>query len=538
MPSFQSSKSLAGMLVVIMEKKTCVHHMEFIIVGGLAVVGYIFSQQSPVVDSKYTDVPAPPNSVVAPPDAVPTTELDVYDRAQAEKRWKEALDPAKTGIVMSNTRMPQPFFSSAAKQHTNEKTKQTRLETFTGALDINSSQTGVYRKKQEIPNMFEPKTARVAITSSGTGGNLQYTPRMPHISGLQNNVRPTTQVMVGRGVGQGPETAAADGFHSMYRALPKNVNVYKKNNLQGVSNHGTSSVATRPMEVVMQKTRPTSFWTMERRPLAEGKFIVDAHARQPDEPRLTNKTCGGHYVGEEQYGNPAYAATAPRVADTVTDATRPVNNRNKSVAFPALNLAGEKAPHSKTQFEPSRMASQQREAQNPWNGMLKGPDGHMAPEGFDVQPTHRETSSKGYFGPLGTYVESGHVAPRDRPTTTLKDLANNSAFGGAAPILPAVERQGADKQLLRHAKRSEQLLGYMNGGTFIKPDAKLVGAIALRQGEIPSRVASHPTPPRQAQQKVGHMTSTYNKLPVQNARLDLSMAKQQLATNNLAVSIA
>ena len=511
--------------------------MEFIIVGGLAAVGYIFSQQSPPVDSNYTAVPPPANNVASPPDAVPTTELDVFDRAKAEQRWKDALDPAKTGVVMSNVRIPQPFFSSASKQHTNEKTKQTRLETFTGALDITSSQTGVYRKKQEIPNMFAPNTARVAITSSGTAGNPQYDPRMPQVSGLQNNVRPTTQVTIGRGVGIGPDAAAADGFHSMYRPLPKNINVYKKNNLQGGGNHGSSGVATRPMDVVMEKTRPTSFWTMERRPLAEGKFIVDAHARQPDEPRLVNKTCGGHYVGEEEYGNPAFAATAPRVADTVTDATRPANNRNKSIAFPALNLAGEKAPHANTQYDTSRMTSQQREALNGRNGMLKGPDGHMAPEGFDVQATMRDTTSKEYFGPLGTYVESGHVAPRDRPTTTLRDLANNSAFGGAAPIMPGAERQGADKQLLRHAKRSEQLVGYMNGGTFVKPDAKLGGAVALRQGEIPTRVMSHPTPPARGRQKVGHMTSTYNKLPAQNARLDLSIAKQQLATNNLAVGI-
>ena len=515
--------------------------MEFAIIAGLAFIGYTMNS-APEVESHYTNDDLS-TGIPYPSADISYKELERMNRVEAEKRWKDSFDPGRTGVVNSAFPMnQQPFYSSVAKQNTSERVKQTRMEMFTGATDLDTSQTGTYRTKRELETFFSPTIARVAVTSGGSGGNPLYEAHRPYVSGIQNNVLPAEQTQVGRGVGVGTDVPASGGFHWSYRATPKNVNAYKKNNLPGRINPGVSRISKLTEKPVVSVRRPDTYWEMQRRPLAEGKFAggADAPMRHANEPRLMNGTCGGHYVGEETYGNPACASNQ-RINDKATDATRPLNNRNRNQSHhDQLNLTGDKASHASTSWDCSRFASQQRGETSTYKSNLKGPDGHMAPSGVRTNVTHREHSSD-HFGALGTYVESGTMEWKQKPANTLRDLVNHSAFGDAAPILPAQERQGADKQLLRHAKRSEQLVGVMNPPLLRKSDVRATGQVTMTKHEGMVKQAAMPSSfvPQARQGGVGHLTTSFNKLPAQNPRVaDLGLARRQLATNEFAVSIA
>lgn len=521
--------------------------MEFLIVAGLALVGYAASREQGG-EVAYTDKAT--EDVVA---GGTLNDAKREDLQRAEKQWKDAMDPHRTGVIApSYARIPKPYWSSVAKQTTNEKLKQTRMELFTGATNLDTSHTGTYRAKHELPAMFSPTLGRMAITSGGTGGNAHMQLRMPYVSGIQQGVLPTSQVQVGRGVGVGMDVPAADGFHPSYRPLPKNVNAYRKNNLPGRAIAGSAHVSNREQDPNVEKRRPETFWAMDRRPLAEGKFVVDAHMRHAVEPRLSENVCGGHYVGEETFGNPAYAFNQTRVADSVTDPTRPHNNRNRNAQSTGqLNLAGDKAPHAMATagcpasqravatWDCARIDSQQREAPNAYKSNLRGPDAHMTMAGIRTNLTHRDNSTSRY-GALGAYVPSGTMENLHVPEVTLRDQVNHSAFGDAAPILPAQSRQGADKQLLKHAKRSEQLIGAINPPLLRKSDVKMVGAVAMRKSEKYQKQPGIPTlPVPTTNHQVGHLASSFNKLPVANPWVsDLNLAKKQLATNALAQDIS
>jgi len=53
------------------------------------------------------------------------------------------------------------------------------------------------------------------------------------VSNQQNNISPTDKILVGPGLGVGPDVPAVGGFQQVYRVLPNNVGGYKLNQLPG-----------------------------------------------------------------------------------------------------------------------------------------------------------------------------------------------------------------------------------------------------------------------------------------------------------------
>lgn len=54
-----------------------------------------------------------------------------------------------------------------------------------------------------------------------------------YVSNQQNNVAPTDKIMVGPGLGVGPDVPAVGGYQQVYRVLPNNVGAYKLTQLPG-----------------------------------------------------------------------------------------------------------------------------------------------------------------------------------------------------------------------------------------------------------------------------------------------------------------
>jgi hypothetical protein len=86
------------------------------------------------------------------------------------------------------------------------------------------------REKYEQPNfaVISPNASREVFGSK----TVDFRDR-PWVSGQMNNLSPVSKVMVGPGLGVGPEVAASGGFQQVYRVMPNNVGAYRLTTLPG-----------------------------------------------------------------------------------------------------------------------------------------------------------------------------------------------------------------------------------------------------------------------------------------------------------------
>ena len=513
--------------------------MELAILGAIGLLGY---NMAPDKQSR-TEVREQPlvKNAQAYPFGPGTTVQKAMDedRRATQARWQQAQGPFKTGVITPNTKPGDmmPFFRSACKQNTNDAVKQRRMELATGALDMSCSQTGTYRKKKEVPAMFKPEWTATAVTSGGSGGSVpfgmdQSTRYVP--SQKQNNVLPTQQQRVGPGLGVGMDVAASDGFHPMLRVMPKNVGEYKKNNLEGRVVPGGAPVATRPMDVDMPQFKPPTFWDMARYPLGPGKAAVNARSERPAIPQVG---CGGRVVGDDYFGGAGRKGTY--AGHTTASRDRYDNN----LATHETNVTGSR--HGVGGFvnathDIAKIQAQQREQIGQYDGVLTGDTAPKAPEMYIMPNTARDVHKADATGNPASAVEGGRARPMDPLDRTLREhLHTEGQPGIAAPYIKGHTVTGTDKWLDREAKRYGQHLVNWMPSPHMATDARVPGIVQITPKQQVERAHVMPTVPTpSARAPPGATTTTYNKLPTQNGRLDLSIARTQLAANPLHVSVS
>lgn len=523
--------------------------MELLIAGGIALMGYNMAPaRRDAPQGRYAAQLGPSNEYSSPGND--TRALTQQHMALAEKRWREARDPALTGIVTPHTKLTNamlPFFRSAKQQNTNDVVKQTRMEAFTGATAMDSSLTGTYRRKREVEAMFGPAAPAGPVTSSGTVGNPMYTRDDARFQpgAVHNNVMPAQQTTVGRGVGVGPDVAAADGFHPLHRVLHKNVGDYKKNNLPGQVNHGAAPTATpgAAPKTSVNHNPGSLVYDQDRRPLLPGRAAVLAPS---EHPQLTSGTLKRpRATDEDRFGAPAGPAGFEQRGFTenrVGYEGRDHGDRNHSL--PPLNATGAAAgvgAFTHYAYDGARLGTQQRETRG-GNGFLTGPVARQMPSSILVQPTQRGAAAP-YVGGGGAGTRGGQAARlSDQPRVTLRDTQGDNAalFGTRAAVQGGTldnvwryDRLGR-QAIKRPVTEGRPMPGRMN----VQFGA---GAVATREDDerrmAPGQRAM-PTPSNpSASDSIGRLTTPSNKLSPENPRLDLGLAAEQLRTNPYATSL-
>jgi hypothetical protein len=529
--------------------------MELLIAGGIALVGYGLSSGSAGGGGRGMRPQPSRAKRLARRDDLrePGTNTAPFTRehaALAEQRWLAARDPALTGVVTPNTRLTNavlPFFSSAKKQHTSDAVKQTLMEKFTGATRMDSSMTGTYRNKREVEAMFKPGESAARVTSAGTAGNrAQQRQDARYESGIvQNNVLPAEQLRVGRGVGVGPDVAATDGFHPMYRVMLKNVGEYKKNNLPGQVNAGASYVSSRTqgLPVAVNKNAGALVYDQERRPLLPSKAAVNAARVYPQ--AVPDGLQAPKLLEEDRFGNPSFLG--PNLSAGLE--TRPTclggDYDDRNLSLPTLNLTGATAgvgAFKHAAFDGRKFVSQQREEPGR-PGNVTGPVSRRVPSGHVLSPTQRDMTSPWPVGGVGVVRSTGETRRADAPKHTLRETQVHSQH--VTGTMAAVRAGTLDnvwryKRLGRDTlKKADALVSETPGPQRINMLAgkEALGSTALRRDDdaVQTTQPFMPTvPDMRHADKPGRRTKPLNKLPQSNPRLDFGMAGDQLRDNPYA----
>ena len=541
--------------------------MELLAAGAVALAGYLTgSGRRP---DRSTPPPRGPPPL-RPADEFGGEETDTrqFDRdheARAAQRWEASRDPGVTGIVdptvplgghgqhyfkNQGERPVLPFFRSAKSQHTNDAVKQTMLENFTGALGMGSSQTGVYRNKREVEAMFSPSYTAMPVTSSGSSGNgMMERQTGRYEAGLMhNNVLPSEQLQVGRGVGVGVDVTAADGFHPMYRVRLQNVNDYRNNPLPGGVIPGAHPQSGTPAEVGERTAVDKGgalVYTQSDRPMMPTEAAVKA-ARLDQDILLRDSY---RPINGARLGTPGYAAPTSGIGacgETRLHYAGGADNPDRNARLPVLNVTGARDGVGGFWYAPNymQMRDQQREAAAR-HGHVSGPLALRMPSRRVSRTTQRALTCPGWTVPggVGRVVSGGRPRPFDRMPPTHRQTYGNKPVplsGTKAAVHGgALHNVWRYKRLSRATARAGQLRDYTPGAgrvNIVVPQA--AGAIALRDSAVPNTAAALPTVPGTHNASVGRSASTYNKLPTDNPRLeDLGMAVSQLQNNPYAQSL-
>jgi hypothetical protein len=516
--------------------------MELLIVGAIGYLGYRMSRsgkpEDDVDDGEIDGYPAQAEDAYAP-----TPALLAADQALKRQRWRAALDPRVSGIITPHTnpetqRGPMPFFGKKAHavQNSNDAVKQRRLETFTGTNGLEDSESGTWRHKREVPNMFDPKQSAGMVTSGGAIGSAGFDTTAQadrtFVPGKFNNVLPTAQVRVGPGVGVGPDVISTDGFHPMYRRLPNpdELGSYRRNTLPGGVNHGASYVQKAEAAAGVAKNRPDKLeWDMGKRPLeAVGGVATGQTARSYIPRPLKNKA-----VYEEDYRG-GVMRSGQALGGGAADATR-TKDRTKFFTQSNVTSAGTgQAPYAARTYDDSRMAKLDRDARFP-TGMESGTArARTAPGGTVMPETLRGLTAPVAHG--GMQIAGKASRFRDAPKTTLRELDRPVPVINPGTLVGATAMENAQRAGLgRTSKRGDQLFSHTPGHnqTMSWTGRDTYGGVAVRSDEHASFVQSHGALPAKSAdlQNLGGLTSTLNKLPAGNPRIDFGIAQTVMRDN-------
>jgi hypothetical protein len=142
---------------------------------------------------------------------------------------------------------------------------------------------------------------------------------------------------------------------------------------------------------------------------------------------------------------------------------------------------------------------------------------------------------------VGVVREGGRIRPGNAPRVTLRDT--QGVTPGITGVLADIkggrmENLRRIKRLDRTAKREDQLVSYVTGARHTTADRAHMGSVAQRQG-LEHVVHATPTVATATyNERLGSRTSTYNKLPSSNPRLDLRIAAEQLKSNPFRPSVS
>jgi len=281
--------------------------MEALVIATLAGLGWTLSRPKETPAQETTDIrpTLAPRGFDANAASRPSEQLDAFSE-DAVARWNAAKFPERSGII-------SPQYSSMRVQNTNDDVKQRRLEQFTGN-DI------TWRKKREIEQLFKPTPQQ--IDSSGTEGNAPTylnTTIADAVTQTQNSTLPFEQIRVGPGIDVPLDVPAADGFHSMYRAMPVDGYAHKSRELSGGIVPGAAENQQQLVDPTVPYNKPPRVYDMSRRPLEQGRASVTGpavrgrhtsiHPLYGQDPHAKNAPYQCHTDGNEYFGHKNRNAT-------------------------------------------------------------------------------------------------------------------------------------------------------------------------------------------------------------------------------------
>ena len=226
--------------------------MELAIIAAVALVGWSLSpagisrrrQNTPSVHVGYAD------------DSEISTAEYPFD---PETEHQELLD-SDTRKIQRHIQGTRAVLQEYAKSDkTAAVDTQRKMELFTGN-DLS------WKKKQDVPRLFDPNDTRIASGVSSGGASLSVTSYDPSVlkdrnvfGSTMNNALPFAQERVGPGLGVDENVPSADGLHPQFRVLPTHMmNAYRTNQLPGRSSAGASQIASGSRRFdTFQQTQPS-----------------------------------------------------------------------------------------------------------------------------------------------------------------------------------------------------------------------------------------------------------------------------------------
>lgn len=124
----------------------------------------------------------------------------------------------------------------------------------------------------EISKQEHPSFGVVAPMKYASGDPVYNFRDRPYVSGKMNNLSPAAKVMVGPGLGLGPDTPAYGGYQQLYRVNPENVGAYRLTTLPGRTGPAEALVKTTGVVGELTHNKPeTTAFLPSRLPNVKGK---------------------------------------------------------------------------------------------------------------------------------------------------------------------------------------------------------------------------------------------------------------------------
>ena len=390
--------------------------MELLAVGALAYLGCRSNaegrRQRWVADMP--DLPPDPQACWTPDDFErQVADSDMYE-SEYRKQYLASLNPKETRVIPANVPPSQwPHYVSEAK-HASESDfgKARKLEMFTGESDpYTRAVTGTQVKADGAGQspLFGVATNAHQVNSEGkvtTLMPLEDERQRYHVSDKHNNVSPCDKIMVGPGLGLGPDVQSSGSLHQGFRILPTNVMNFNRLNREtpGRVIPGQSDILRPGTFAPFGPQKHSGLGDMTGRSLAPQRAAFTAGAPRPHP--ITR--CTKDSTFEAFFGAPA-GPPVPGVAGLST--------RVKADDAPGLPIINPISLHANE------------------SGYLQAPPG-------DPRPTRDRPGQvlNAYIGGAPGHVTQGFCAPR---TNRDANAQHNTVFA-SNPHVAAPPMRGGD----------------------------------------------------------------------------------------------
>lgn len=512
--------------------------MELLILSGLAYVGYELSKDG---KSERTEIKC--QKILKNTNSYPI----------------ESDEPPVIPKPLHNNMVP--FFASAKTQNSNENIKQRNLESFTGTDDA------VYKSKKELEPLFKPHENKTNIY--GTQLTLDDTNRkqryVNNITSIMNNVSPLEKQYIGPGLNTGPDVASKGGFHDTFRILPDNVNAHKLNNFAGrIAGGKPLHYERQSTPFIVDNNKPQKYYTLKDVPITQSSAPVtasevrgqfDIHCTQRGTPNLIqgilgpasmpdasqvpvqyttrkydNTDCSIHgNPGMPQHGAGAYTTTQTIISD----------GQREQCMDSQINVQNQSYGSGMYYFDGANPT--QREDRNKYNGHLHN-NGLLSATnntGFIAHTTHRENSSVSYNG-IAAQTGFKSIAGEYYANPTMR--GKRTDFNGhAGSVHKASIRYDTARNANAYYQREELSKEYTPNAGNMNLRADATDVIPNMDVKNDCHELNHITPVK-GHNKIIHKNAKGQvefvpKIPVENTRLDLSIAQNQLKDNELSLTI-
>ena len=469
---------------------------------------------------------------------------------------KKEIQKMNSPLISQN--QPVPFFRSEKSQNTNDNVKDHRLSTFTGVDNLD------YIHRKENAPQFKP----IADLTNIRGSQNTLDAELDHYvtSSIHNNTLPFKQEKVGRGLGIDPSQSAGGGFHEQTRVLPDNVNGYRKNTYEGRVVPGVAKVTNRTMESSLAQNRDVV--RCVTRDVMPAKSYFDAQSARADQTvsyKQTNRGNCNSIVGIAHGQENTYTiANTSRTQDytrcfdpgnphqshsgqgAYTNSKYLMDSEESTLCAPPINVQNmSRGVYSDVQDD---LKNTMRGQENCHTGVLSGGHQKGLPNyNYDAKPTIKRYSSNCEDYYTGSARGNQQTQARHHQAAHTQRGQYNKGIGGPAGsyLKSSTQYQANYYQQQENPQMGRELVssaftpgpGRMN----LNLDSKeAINDVNIDKHAKENEYVPVSTIPNQNNyntiQNMG-IVNIPQKLPESNQRLQLSIASDQLKSNELHVSI-